>query len=433
MKHKLIFASVGILGLISNLALAHTQTQSQAASYQHKKTHHVTEVQYKGDYKDMGALPTIVVPQVDLHQLRYDAMSQNTGRSKAMPDWFNRIGISGGLNVDGHWGNRTSGYMGENYVRVSVNDAYMNISANINDWAKAFSSLSYSNFSGPNGVIGGSYSTAYTNDLINLEQGYVTIGNFAVSPIFFQVGKQFTDYGRYQIHPLVRTMAEVMTESLQPSAKLGFITQGGLHGDIYAFDNPATQFRHQHSNTIYGAALGFDQINDYIGFDVGIGYMSNIVGVNDIRSMIGNAPFFNRNYVHLVGGLAVYADVNSGPFSISARYTSAIQQFNPVDLSTQFENPFASGARPWAADVTGGYNFNAWSRSQNLYIGLQSSNFAVNLGLPRTRLLIGYNIDMWKNTNVGFEWDHDKAYSSGNRGTGRSENIVGARASIKFG
>jgi hypothetical protein len=433
MKHKLIFVSMSLLGWISSSAFANTPAPSQATQYQDKHSHYATETAYKGDYKDMGALPSIAIPQVSKYQIRYDAMSQNTGRSKAMPDWFNRIGISGGINLDGHWGNRSSGFMGENYTRVSVNDAYMNVTANVNDWTKVLTSLSYSNFNGPNGTVGGSYSTAYTNNLINLEQGYLTVANYAVSPVFFQVGKQFTDYGRYQIHPLVRTMAQVMTESLQTSAKLGFITQMGLHGDIYAFNNPATQVGRQHSDTIYGAALGFDQINDYMGFDAGIGYMSNLTGVNDIRTMIGNAPFFNQNYIHIVGGLSAYGDLNNGPFSVSVRYTSAIQQFSPRDLSNQFEYPFASGARPWAADVTGGYNFNAWSRNQNLYVGYQASNFAVNIGLPKTRWLVGYNVDIGRYANVGAEWDHDKAYSSGNRGSGRTSNIIGARASVKFG
>jgi hypothetical protein len=224
-----------------------------------------------------------------------------------------------------------------------------------------------------------------------------------------------------------------MTESLQTSAKLGFITQMGLHGDVYAFDNTSRAFAQPHTNTVYGAALGFDQLNDQLGFDVGVGYMSDLTGVNDIAAALGNAYLNQGTYVHIVGGIAAYADLNSGPFSLSARYTTAIQHFNPNDISNQYGTAVASGARPWAFDVTGGFGFNYWAKNQNLYVGYQSSNNAVNLALPKNRYIAGYNIDIWKNTNLGVEYEHDTSYSSGNLAPNHNSNTFGGRASVRFG
>jgi hypothetical protein len=45
----------------------------------------------------------------------------------------------------------------------------------------------------------------------------------------------------------------------------------------------------------------------------------------------------------------------------------------------------------------------------------------------------GYNIDMWKNTNLGLELDHDTDYSTGHGGTGDSSNLINFRAGVKFG
>jgi hypothetical protein len=365
-----------------------------------------------------------------------------------MPDWFNRIGVSGGVNFDAHWGNLSQGYEGENRQRLSLNDAYINVGATVNDWTKAFTSFSFSNPNGqlagstfplgvtptPGAPLAGQYSNVYFPVAqLNLEQGYLTLANYDVSPVFFQVGKQFTDYGRYVIHPFVRTMTQVMTESLQTSAKLGFITQMGFHGDISAFDNTATQFNQPHTSTIWGAALGFDQLNDQLGFDVGVGYLSNLTGVNDIAAALGNAYRGTGTYTHLVGGFAVYADVNSGPFALGARYTTAIQHFNPNDISTQYGTAVGGGARPWALDVTGGFGFNYWAHNQNLYVGYQTSNNAVNLAIPKNRYIVGYDVDMWKNTNVGIEYNHDTSYSSGNGATNHNSNTFGVRGAVKFG
>jgi hypothetical protein len=310
------------------------------------------------------------------------------------------------------------------------------VGANVNDWSKAFVSMSFSNPSGSlaGAPLNGQYSNVYSGpNTFNLEQGYITIANYDASPIFFQVGKQFSDYGRYTIHPLERTMAQVMTESLQTSAKLGFITTMGLHGDISAFSNAVRPANQPHNGMIYGASLGYDMLSDQLGFDVGVSYMSNLTGVNDIAAALGNGYAGNGTYVHTVGGLAVYGDLNSGPFTLGARYTTSIQNFNPNDMSTQYNTNAGSGAKPWAADVTAGFGFNAWARNQNVYVGYQTSNNAVNLALPKNRWLVGYNIDAWKSTNLGVEFGHDTAYSSGNLGSGRSSNTIGARASVKFG
>ena len=465
MKLKLVVASMSVLGLISSpvfaddtASTATTTTQTKHKHHHHvhhakphHHYHHVAQTRDEvpvaaapaSDYKAMGALPVAVV---DTHQIMYNAMSQNTGRSiQAMPDWFNRVGVSGGVNFDAHWGNRSQGYEGENRQRLALNDVYLNVGATVNDWTKVFTSTSFSNPNGQlagavpvvqpfTGPLAGQYSNVYgTVNQINLEQGYVTLANYDVAPVFFQVGKQFTDYGRYTIHPFVRTLTQVMTESLQTSAKLGFITQMGLHGDIYAFDNAPRAFASPHSDTVYGAALGFDQLNDQLGFDIGVGYMSNLTGVNDINAALGNAYANQGTYRHIVGGIAVYADLNSGPFSLSGRYTTAIQHFNPLDISNQYGTADASGARPWAFDVTGGFGFNYWAKNQNLYVGYQSSNNAVNLALPKNRYIAGYNMDVWKNTNVGVEYEHDTSYSSGNLAPNHNSNTFGARASVKFG
>jgi hypothetical protein len=449
MKLKLVVASMSVLGLISGAAFADTTTTT--TKHKHHKKMHQAHVAQSHDYKAMGGLavqPTAVSmetsPAVDQYSAIYDSMSQNANRGKAMPDWFNRVGVSGGVNFDAHWGNRDLRYVGENVTRLSLNDGYLNATANVNDWTKAFVGLSYNSASGLYNV--GYTSNNITNfgqssDKLNLEQAYVTLANYDVSPLFLQVGKQYTDFGRYTIHPITRTMTQVLSESLATSAKLGFITKMGLHGQVYAFDNNLVRSTQGHTKSVYGAALGFSQPNDQLGYDVGVGYMSNMLGVNDIATIVN----FNRvttglgsTFVHNVGAVAVYADVNSGPFNISGRYTTSIQRFNPTDLSTQGgklgANAMAeSGARPWAADLTAGYGYNAMGKNQNVYVGYQTSNNAVNLLLPKNRWLVGFGVDMWKNTNLGLEVAHDTAYSSGNGGTGSSNNTIGARASVKFG
>ncbi len=441
---------MSVLGLVSVPMYAATPTTAQTTSTEqattttttqptttthkhHKKIHHVVHhprVMEREDYRAVDAVaiqPAPVgletEPKVDLFSAITDAMDHNTGRSKYTPDWFNRVYVSGGANVDFKWGNRRPTFTTENIQRIALNDVYLNVNGTINDWVKAFASISYNSTSV-------NYSYVYPVNALNLEQGFVTIGNLDAYPIFLQVGKQFEDFGRYTIHPLNRTLAQSLSEALRTSANLGFATRMGLHGSVYAFDNVVRIASQGHNKTVFGASLGFDQPNDQFGYDLGIGYLSNMAGVNDIANFI-----VGGTVVHTVGGIALYGDVNSGPFNFGARYTTAVQSFSPVDINTNGNVALGSGtgAKPWAADFTAGYGFNYMSKNQNVYLGYQTSNNTVRLALPRNRVLAGYGIDMWKNTNLGLEFTHDNAYSIGQGGTGQNSNTLGLRAGVKFG
>jgi hypothetical protein len=116
-----------------------------------------------------------------------------------------------------------------------------------------------------------------------------------------------------------------------------------------------------------------------------------------------------------------------------------MQRFSPYDLTqnvatiSNINAGNAQGAKPWAADISAGYNFNAWDKAQNVYVGYEASNNAVNINLPRQRYEAGYGVDVLKNTNVGVALAHDVDYGASNGGTNKSNNRVGVRVGVKFG
>jgi len=458
MNLKLVVASMSVLGLVTCpvLAVAHTK---------HKHKHHHEMQTASHDYKDFKDMAPACV--ITTEMMMMDNMTQSLNRAMpnpCNPGWFNRVSLSGGINVDiGKFGNRDSNYMGENYQRFSLNDAYLNVSANVNDWSKAFLSIDYmtattnENPGTFNNRGAAEYSAAYANNVngsstnaLQLEQAYIFVGSLDCSPFFLQLGKSFQDFSRYEIHPITRSLTQVMSETLATSLKLGFIASG-FNGGVYVFDDPMSKTTGNGAHTTnYGVSLGYDMPNDQLGWDIGAAYLYNIIGVNDVAYEVVN--FTGTNAYHTrVGGAAVYADVNSGPFSLSARYTAAVQRFNSMDLT---KNGFAdltagsfaigsgaqvtpmvsaSGAKPWAAGITGAYGFNAWCKNQSIYLGYQASREAAGINLPKSRWLAGYGLEMWKNTNFGLEWDHDMGYSASRGGNGDSSNLVTIRTAVKFG
>lgn len=458
MKLKLVVASMSILGLVSFPAFADS-------SKKHAKHHHHKMMKDVAEYKDA---PLDAAPQVctishsamimnRMTQSEPDVTSQGLGLGRSMPSpcnpgWFNRIQVSGGINFDfGKFGSRNQNYMGENYQRFSLNDAYINVAAAVSDWAKGFASISYNTatFNPPWAapLIGipplAEYSAAYSNNInsigtvnsIQLEQAYASFGNFDVSPIFIQVGKQFQDFGRYEIHPITESITQVMSETLATSVKLGFIANG-FHGSIYGFDNPLNKVNKNYPSTNYGAALGFDMPSDAFGWDLGVAYLNSMIGVNGVAYVVDqwNALAGFDGYQSNESALAAYADVNMGPFVIGARYTTALSRFNIIDLPKNGIQPSTSGAKPWGGTLQAAYGFEGWGTNQSIYLGYQLSRQAAALLLPQSRWALGYGLDVFgKNTNLGVEWDHDNNYSVSKGGAGGSSNLVTFRMAVKFG
>lgn len=472
MNLKLVVASMSILGLVSCPVFAATDAKAKHHKVKHHRVVHRVEHHDYKDYKGMETMPAqpaMEVCAISQETMIMEGMTQNVGRAipnPCTPDWYKRVLLAGGMNFDiGKWGNRSGRFMGENYQRLSLNDVYFNLGAQVNDWVHAFASISYNTatINDPTNSTWdrhvAEYNAAYDGNVVSgsthslqLEQAFATFANFNVSPIFIQIGKQFQDFGRYEIHPITESFTQVMSKTLATSIKLGFIADG-FTGAIYAFDDPLHKVGQSQVTTNYGASLGFDMPSDCFGFDLGVGYLYNLIGVNDIAYAVNQFNLWNTfngtsTYNQRVSGLAAYADVNSGPFTIGARYTTALQRFNVNDLPangiadlvpvvepefTTVPATTATGAKPWTFDIKAAYGFDAGCMNQNIYLGYSASREAAGLMLPRSRWLVGYGIDVYKWTNLTVEWDHDMAYSTSNGGNGNNYNLVTLRAAVKFG
>lgn len=530
MKLKLVVASMSLLGLIScPLFAADTQatttsTDTTATSTdtgtastttttttkvkkhrRHRRHHYVSQYvaadhpTYK-DFKDIA--PVVVCPRVDYSTLILDGMSHNLGRAKPTVHCMDPISFAGGINFDSTWGARNIGYSGENVARFSLNDAYVNVYGNVNSWTTAFASLSFANFapyntdntryagpaipglpgvvapsSSPGYQTNGVYSNSYTGNQVNLEQGFITFQNMSVWPIFVRVGKMFTDFDRYDIHPITESFSQVMSESLKTQAQLGFLTNVGLNGSVYTFENPMRRVSFtpatgttpfvagsydSHNKNNWGASLNWDVPSDTLGYGIGVAYMYDFTGVDQVSYGVqtfnnglatatlfpgnltgrGNVQGVNGSYQNRVSGGTIYANLNTGPFAFNFHYVTAMQSFNGLDLATRTQAAIAAGgarvgAEPWAADIMAAYGFNSWGHDQNIYIGYNQSGQAVNLFLPRSRWLLGYGVQAWKNTNLGLQWNHDNSYSSNFTGTdvgsSNASNGVVLRAAVTFG
>jgi len=201
----------------------------------------------------------------------------------------------------------------------------------------------------------------------------------------------------------------------------------------------------------FGASLGYNTTVNNVGVNLGLDYLYNMADVTAIRYPLSytgylyDIPVGDAGYIDAVGGVAVNAGVKFNAFDASAKYVSALKRFNSLDVP-YLDNNTEVGARPSAWALDAGYSFPVLAHNSRASLGYQGTRQAADLnllqdehvlsttalGLPKTRYLADYTVNVSKYTDLGFEVRHDVDYGTANGGTGNSTNTGTVRLSVKF-
>lgn len=417
MKSKIV-TSLGIMGaLVSGSALADHVSHAQHPA----TTHHNKQVQHLAN------------------------LSKSRGHAaQDMNLWFKKIKVSGGANVDFNLAgsfqpDMVDTFSGVNTQRVSVNDAYLNFDAKVNCWTDARVGVSYLD------NVSWAYEPSQTNgeDAANhsshfdLDHAYINFANKSKTPFFVQVGKNYLQFGHYNLHPMTQSMTQVLSEANVPNITVGMVSQSGLHGTIFGFQNIIPEASNSHQELSFGASLAFGQKLEKFSYNAGISYVDNMSVVRSIASGFESGSYNESQYTNKVNALALNGDVQVGPFGVQADYVSALKGFESSDI---FSATVAS-PKPWAFGIQADYAFKLPqmnNRQNTVYVGYQRSDDATMAYLPKTRYVVGYTHELSRNTNVSLEWNHDKAYGSSQyvptdyEASGNKSNRLTARVAVKF-
>ena len=415
-------------------------------------------------------------------------------------DWFNMISVSGLLNADAIASSRTpvansafvlpgqadtgipmppvSAFGHNSSTDFMLSNADLFVDAQVNDWTKAHVGLNYqSNNTQRLGDFNSDDAPIVIQNISGplVDEAYITLGNFTETPFYFRAGKQYVNFGNYDRYATVPTFTQLLTETNQTAATLGFVANG-FFGSVYGFRG--TPKNVDLGNTInvnnFGADLGFMQHACNYGFNVQASYLNNIADVlyvnssNEIQSVTNNTTtttfgnsvvnqtgvatsgnvngigFFDR-----VGGLSLDASGNINMFDGYAHYMTALSDFNQgyervnntniVQGIAVFVTHNASqqnfNSRLRALDVGAGVTFDVIGHTSRFGLDYQRSwdaQYVGLYGLPKHRYEGTYNMEVSKNVNVGLDVYHDKDYSNGDNGTGRNSTTGVLRLGVMF-
>jgi len=377
--------------------------------------------------------------QTQVKQMQ-DAIGNNASVKATSANWFNRISVSGLANIDlmGSHKYAPVGFETKNPSAIAISSAALFIDANVSDWTKAHISFAYAtqNQNSFNPIRPGAYTYGSFNAgsaRLNIDETYVTIGNFAKSPFYMTAGKQYVPFGSYTpFSDITPSTTQLLSQVNDPAIVAGFVTNNGFNGSIFALQGIQNVNTQRNNIQNYGASLALNNTYSNVSYNAGVSYLANMADITTEAVNLTNDETYpgNQGYTSSTPALAANVSLKYNNFDASGKWVGATKKFNVNDF--QYDG---TGAKPSAWSADWGYSFPVLAHDSRFGLGYQASKQANDNGLvnmPKTRYLIDYKVNVSKYTDLGFELRHDVDYSVANGGTGNNTNTGVARLSVKF-
>lgn len=419
MKLKSVVASMLALGLASTAALAASSDTINRAEFD--------------AMKDQVAKMEAALNQ---HHAGLNAPISNTN------DWFNRVTVSGQFDVDTYMSAKNSYRFqnnGGNTSAIELPNANLFVDAQVNNWVKAHAAIHFDNNVKRDGLANVQEALYEHVNASWLDEAYVTIANFAQSPAYVRAGREYVPFGSYDAHAITPSLTQMLTQTQATALQAGVVMANGFNASAYTFNGTDLDKNQQKNRRINNFGLNAGYANSYnnVSYTANVGYLYNMADVNYVAA--------GREYNtvdHVVGGISVDGSVKSGAYDASVHYVTALRSFDVTDL-THFTNDEQAGAKPSAWGVEAGYSFAVAGYDSRIGLGYQRSSQANNVGphvynehgtvsygMPKQRYVAQYDINVWKNTDLGFQVYHDRNYDDKTTGNSNTTGLV--RLSVKL-
>ncbi len=375
-------------------------------------------------------------------------LDNNQGQAYSFADlpmagWQNRVTVSGLVGVDGTWSTRTRAGTAATSNRFANNDdlgsldlnvANIYVDAEVNCYTTVHLGLAYNN---TNDLRAADHPRWNANNFY-LDEGYVTISNFAKSPLYLRVGKQNVDFGNYYRFPITASLTQLLSETqANAGATLGFVDASGIYASAYTFKGANTQNvpagRQRINNA--GARVGYQGSFNNVGFNANVDY---IYSMDDV--FFANAgSLANNGGANRVGGLAAHLNATFGQFDGAVDWVMALKDSNRYNFNS-------AQAAPKAVSAELGYSFDMMGLPSRVAAGYQHSWEALGstamVQLPQQRVTAQYGVELGRNTDLTlqgiYDHDYDTTDTANNgglfvrTGTNRASFTLVARLGVRF-
>jgi hypothetical protein len=271
--------------------------------------------------------------------------------------------------------------------------------AEVNEWVHVEATLLYED-------------PTFDNDetSVDLDAAILTIGNTEEYPVYFSAGVLYVPFGALLTHfpddPLVDQPLTLLLGETREKAVLLGLEHGGFSLAGYLFNGDLDEVAEENQIETYGFDVNY-LFDDEASFDilVGASYISNIAdsdGLEDVGQV--------QDYV---GGFDAYLHIGYAGFFLDAEYMSALDEFNPAEISTGAGG--VNGAQPVVWNVEFGRNFD-WGKGLEVVLKYAGSDESETLhqavdaevGFPEERYGICVNKVIFDSVTASLAYLHDE-------------------------
>ena len=310
-------------------------------------------------------------------------------------------------------------YFGEGVADWNLGSDELDLAAVLNKNVEAYMALAY-NAAPP--ALGG---PRVTNSALNLNLGFINIGDLDKTPFYGTFGQLYVPFGRFSTSMISATLPMMLTRIKSRPFILGYKSQTdtGPFAAIYGYRGDSS-----FGNAgVGGVNLGYILDVMHATTEVGFSYVSSINDANGMQNSGASPGEFGgfgsvtngSEHVQKTPAVGVHFSTSFERYSVTAEWVATTHAFNVNDLSFDGE-----GAQPQAFQLEGGITFESFSRPSSVSAAWQWSGQALALNLPRQRFDAVYNISIWKDTVESLEYRHDIDYSRSSYANGAAPSGV---------
>jgi hypothetical protein len=354
----------------------------------------------------------------------------NESRKKELDSifhFFKTTQLSGSVSMDGSFSNPGYKYTKGDSSSLRIGQAEIDISREFNSWLKAKLALYYADSPVP-------ALQSDSDNKIDVDQLYVTIGDLKKSPFYGIVGKDYLPFGVFRHHTLTNTITKTLSEMKETTLLVGFETNQA-YGSAYVYNSGGSNTTGNIVNpklNNYGFELGRAQHNKNYYYNVSLGFISSYLENQAIYALASS-----NTSAHPAAWTA-HAEFMYKHYGVSADFVSGLSKFDTDAISFNGER-----AEPKGYTTEAFYRFKYKNMPSQFSVGVQRSYQSLALSIPRIRYMAQVWMEFTKHLSGELEYQHNIDYSDHTtatygrnstavNGTGKTADAVFARVTLSF-
>lgn len=345
------------------------------------------------------------------------------------------VALSGALEGQ-VWYNRD--YTGGGKSDIDLTKAEFDAVSYFGSWVTGAMFIQYSN-SAPAAGSG----ARVTNSKLNIDTGFINVGNLDRTPWYATIGQIYVPFGQYNNYMVTDPWTKILARTKERAAVVGYSKDGwsaavyGFKGDTYTGDR----------NSIVnngGANIYYRGTWRDITASAGTSYIYNLA---DSIGLMSNGDSTSGHFTgfksaehidHAVPAINLRGALTYSDYDFLAEYINAVKSFKYTDLGFN-----GKGASPQALDIEANYNFKIMGKTSSAAIGYDRTWEALAANLPKHTAFVEFATEWFKSTIESIEYRHDWNYSKSDSATGggvaayspdgaKTRNLITAQFGVYF-